>query len=347
MKRTGRIFLCLLMFIMTCITAGGRTSVFAGAEAEVQIDPDSPFPKGEFYGIWIGAADNLEEAKAQAEEAAPHVGVVQIFLTTDWSNLNTQPWYVLTAGMYASRSEAEMMLPQIQKYDPEAYVKASGSRLGHFYSSPAATTGSVGTGAAPGGWLGTWKAENGEYLEVTQATDSAVSLTYHGFYADGSGMFASPYVLPFLNQEKTICAEKQEVLDKAGWRYEFQLSGDTMIMRSRYPDRNFYRVASAPAAGAGSASGTKTGSPSPFYGIWCTAAKSVSDAQKFAGTMRSKGLPASIYRTSDWSELNTEFWYVVTAGTYATKEAAESALPEIQKSYPDAYVKYTGNYAGH
>ena len=63
--------------------------------------------------------------------------------------------------MYASRSEAEMMLPQIQKYDPEAYVKASGSRLGHFYSSPAGTTGSVGTGAAPGGWLGTWKAEDG------------------------------------------------------------------------------------------------------------------------------------------------------------------------------------------
>ena len=115
MRKTRRSLLSVLMFVLICCMMGGGFPVYAEVNANVSIDPDSPFRNGEFVGIWIRAADNLEEAKSLANEAAAHVGAVQIFLTTNWSNLNPEPCYVLTAGIYASRSEAEMMLPEIQK----------------------------------------------------------------------------------------------------------------------------------------------------------------------------------------------------------------------------------------
>ena len=368
MRKTRRSLLSVLMFVLICCMMGGGFPVYAEVNANVSIDPDSPFRNGEFVGIWIRAADNLEEAKSLANEAAAHVGAVQIFLTTNWSNLNPEPWYVLTAGIYASRSEAEMMLPEIQKYDPEAYIKASGTRLGHFAQGQ---TGSSQTGgssqsaensSAPDGWLGTWITDGGTTVEVTQVTDAAVYLIYQGIYADDSGTYKTPYVLPYLNQEKTIAAEPQEILDKANWRYEFELRGDTMIMRSRYPDRTYYRVSGSTQAGtqagtqtgtqagtqAGNQAGTSTGSavgkPKPFYGIWCMASKNASDAQKFANTLKGKGYPAGVYRTSDWSNLNTEFWYVVSAGNYNSQADAEKALPGVRSSCPDAYVKYSGDY---
>ena len=88
MRKTRRSLLSVLMFVLICCMMGGGFPVYAEVNANVSIDPDSPFRNGEFVGIWIRAADNLEEAKSLANEAAAHVGAVQIFLTTNWSNLN-------------------------------------------------------------------------------------------------------------------------------------------------------------------------------------------------------------------------------------------------------------------
>ena len=343
MRKIRRSLFVVLMFVLTCSMMGSYFPTYAEPNASVEIDPDSPFRNGEFVGIWIGAADNLEEAKSQAEEAAAHVGVVQIFLTSDWSNLNPDPWYVLTAGIYASRSEAEMMLPEIQKYDPEAYIKASGARIGHFSQGMKDPSESSGT-PAPSGWLGTWRTDLGAIVEVTQVTDTAVYLIYHGEYEDGSGTFETPYIMPYLNQEKTIAAEPQDVLDKAGWRYEFELLGDRMIMRSRYPDRVYYRVKTSDQTGA--QAGTSAGKPNAFYGIWCMASQDISSAQNYAKTLRSKGLSAGVYRAADWSNLNKGAGYVVSAGAYSTQEAAENALSTVKGSCPEAYVKYSGDYVG-
>ena len=81
---------------------------------------------------------------------------------------------------------------------------------------------------------------------------------------------------------------------------------------------------------------------SPFYGIWCGASKDESGAEDIASTLRENGLPADIYITTDWSNLNTERWYVISAGTYNSQEEAEQVLPQIKKYYENAYVKYSG-----
>ena len=85
---------------------------------------------------------------------------------------------------------------------------------------------------------------------------------------------------------------------------------------------------------------------SPFYGIWCGAAKTEAEAQKQAKKIREDGFDAQVFVTTDWSNLNTEKWYVITAGTYGTKEAASAVLQDVQKVCSDAYLKYSGNWQG-
>lgn len=65
---------------------------------------------------------------------------------------------------------------------------------------------------------------------------------------------------------------------------------------------------------------------SPFYGIWCSAAKTEAEAQKQVKKIRENGFDAQVFVTTDWSNLNTEKWYVITAGTYGTEEAASAVL---------------------
>lgn len=85
--------------------------------------------------------------------------------------------------------------------------------------------------------------------------------------------------------------------------------------------------------------------PSPFYGIWVFAAKERSDCDSVVQNLKSKGFSAEIYVTTDWSNLNTEKWYVVTAGTYNTKKQAEQNLSNVQSAgYDTAYVKYSGDW---
>ena len=84
----------------------------------------------------------------------------------------------------------------------------------------------------------------------------------------------------------------------------------------------------------------------PFYGIWCGASKKKSEAEKEADTLWNKGLDAQVFVSSDWSNLNKEKWYVITAGVYTSKSSAKSYLSAVKKVYPDAYVKYSGKWQG-
>ncbi len=86
---------------------------------------------------------------------------------------------------------------------------------------------------------------------------------------------------------------------------------------------------------------------SPFYGIWCFASKDRYNAQKVVDILVQNGYSsASVYTTTDWSNLNTEKWYVVSAGAYVTKGEADAALSGVQSIYPNAYVKYSGDWQG-
>ena len=95
-----------------------------------------------------------------------------------------------------------------------------------------------------------------------------------------------------------------------------------------------------------SQSDSSKNTPSPFYGIWCGAAKTEAEAQKQAKKIRENGFDAQVFVTTDWSNLNTEKWYVITAGTYGTKEAASAVLQDVQRVCSDAYIKYSGNWQG-
>lgn len=90
-------------------------------------------------------------------------------------------------------------------------------------------------------WWGTWEGDDGETLVVTEVTADHVSLTYNGWTASGQEMFHSNYVLGFLDEDHTRVGESDEVLDTNGWRYEFALDGNRIVMSSRSPDRSFYR----------------------------------------------------------------------------------------------------------
>lgn len=83
----------------------------------------------------------------------------------------------------------------------------------------------------------------------------------------------------------------------------------------------------------------------PFYGIWCSASKNQSDAEVVAQAIYNQGLLAKVYVSSDWTNLNSEKYYVVTAGEYYSEEFAKADLELVKKlGYPSAYVKYTGDY---
>lgn len=90
----------------------------------------------------------------------------------------------------------------------------------------------------------------------------------------------------------------------------------------------------------------KVNTPTPFYGIWCEAYKNESNAQAATKKYINKSIDARVFITTDWSNLNSQKWYIVSAGVYSSKEEANAALPAIQRRYPDAYVKYSGSWQG-
>lgn len=83
-----------------------------------------------------------------------------------------------------------------------------------------------------------------------------------------------------------------------------------------------------------------------FYGIWVSASKSYDDAANTSDEVSSKGFSGFVEVTTDWSNLNNEKWYVVTAGKYASEDEATNNLDKVKKYYSDAYVKYSGDYLG-
>ena len=81
-----------------------------------------------------------------------------------------------------------------------------------------------------------------------------------------------------------------------------------------------------------------------FYGIWCGAFKDKSAAERLASSVRERGFPAEVFVSTDWGNLNSDKWYVVSAGTYDSKEEAEKVLPEVKKYFESAYIKYSGEW---
>lgn len=86
-----------------------------------------------------------------------------------------------------------------------------------------------------------------------------------------------------------------------------------------------------------------TADTTEFYGIWCYGSKNESEAKNYADDMKDKGIDAYVLLSSEWSNLNKEPYYVVTAGIYQDEESAKQMLQGVKDAgYTDAYVKYSG-----
>ena len=195
-----------------------------------------------FFGVWCYASKDYNEAMRYASQLSGYGCTAGVYTTSEWSNLNPEKWYAVTAGTFTTEEAARNILPTVRGMYPDAYVKYTGIYLGS------------------------------EWSNYTRAP---------GYYYEGS--------TAYLYQSDPYAA---------------------------------------------------------FFGIWCYASKRFSDAQVYADSLNALGFYAKVYLTSEWSNLNREPWYVVSAGAYTSESAAKADLLSVQRVCRDAYVKYSGYYQG-
>lgn len=85
----------------------------------------------------------------------------------------------------------------------------------------------------------------------------------------------------------------------------------------------------------------------PFYGVLYSAYKDRASAQQDVEKLKIEGFSdAEVIVTTDWSNFNSEKWYVVIVGRYYSEIAAQAELNVVQEVRNDAYVKYSGEWIG-
>ena len=328
MMKKKMIFIVAIINILLCLAIPG--SAFAVSNTEVYVDPGSPFRNGSFTGIWIGAYRNLTDAESAAYEAPYQIGPVQIFLSTDWSNLNPEPWYVLTAGMYSDRMEAGYMLSVVQSYYPDAYIKDAGTRTGSFSGNVS------GSGYA-------YESLQQPFYGIWCQADKSMSEAER--YADQLRRAGITTAKVFLTTDwSNLNKEPWYVVTAGVYTTETEAENNLSAVKVYYPDA-YVKYSGSYIGDSRNTVNAGSEVPSAFYGIWCQADKSRSEAEKYAQQLRNAGFSlAKVFLTTDWSNLNPEPWYVVTAGIYSTQAEAEAVLNRVKQNYPDAYVKYSGIY---
>ncbi|AKT48276.1 hypothetical protein ADJ70_03745 [Olsenella sp. oral taxon 807] len=84
-----------------------------------------------FWGVWTFASKSASEAMERATSMTAKGFDSTVELTTDWSNLNDEEWYVVTTGMWRDREEAESMASSLRLAGySDAYAKYSGEYVG-------------------------------------------------------------------------------------------------------------------------------------------------------------------------------------------------------------------------
>ena len=89
-------------------------------------------------------------------------------------------------------------------------------------------------------WLGKWIADSGESMDIYSVTDQGIVFKFDHYIEDGS-FISSDIEMVFDNAEKTVASE----IDGShmyGWEYALVLNDETITMKSRYPDRIYYRA---------------------------------------------------------------------------------------------------------
>lgn len=113
---------------------GQNTSSNAGSEAH-QPAAAAPAPAENsatepFWGVWIGAFREYDNAVKRAADAESHGFTVRWENSSDWDGFSTKNLYVLSVGTYGSEAEARSALGAAQQYYGDAYVAYSGAYVG-------------------------------------------------------------------------------------------------------------------------------------------------------------------------------------------------------------------------
>lgn len=95
---------------------------------EATTSPEPAAQDEAFWGVWIGAFSERQNAQERADLASGlGFSDVRIEFSSDWAELNQAGYYVVSVGTYSSQAEAEGVLPSAQRHFSDAYVKYSGA----------------------------------------------------------------------------------------------------------------------------------------------------------------------------------------------------------------------------
>ena len=321
-NKNSNLLIGMAKFITTTLICLMVLSVFS----EIPVSASRKTP---FYGIWCHASKERSEAEKGAKSLRNEGFDAEVFVTTDWSNLNKEKWYVVSAGTYSTEKKANRNLKVVKEVYPDAYVKFSGKWQGDSededYDSDY---------DEPTPFYGIWCHASKKRKE---AEKGARSLRNEGFDAE---VFVT-------TDWSNLNKEKWYVVSAGVYSTRERAKADLDSVKDVYPDAYIKYSGEWQGESEYEDYDSDYDEPTPFYGIWCHASKKRKDAEKGAKSLREYGFDADVYVTTDWSNLNQEKWYVVSAGEYSTKKAANNNLESVQDVYPDAYVKYTGEWQGN
>lgn len=95
---------------------------------------ETPFPVVQdkpFYGIWCFASKDQWEAQRVADDLKDMGFDGQVYISSEWSNLDPEKWYCASPGACATKSEAEAVLSAAHNAGySDAYIKYSGNYIG-------------------------------------------------------------------------------------------------------------------------------------------------------------------------------------------------------------------------
>lgn len=82
-----------------------------------------------FYGIWGSASKDVYSVEQEAAAIRARGFDAKVYLTSDWSNLNAEPYYAVSIGTYDSEYAANAALEAVRRAGyTDTYVKYSGYR---------------------------------------------------------------------------------------------------------------------------------------------------------------------------------------------------------------------------
>ena len=90
------------------------------------------------------------------------------------------------------------------------------------------------------GWVGIWTSSDGERLEIKRESEVGIELVFHKLSEAGNWMDVD-YAMEFDSSDKKTVSEVGGPSDHGGWEYTFILGDGVITVKSRYPDKQFYK----------------------------------------------------------------------------------------------------------